>query len=257
MLAKRKELNKFTNILSLFCFILVCVLRSYGQENVHMRYIINSKQISNGDFCVYVDTLTLDTLFEDYSIEPWLILLKTKDNIELLRGALYGGMGTKCGCTPLPNGLWVKRYRNGHLKEMGEYDCNKKKGTWLYYHENGNLKIRETYKLPYLTPLVRYDFGNTKYLLNGLYSEYYENGVLKLEGKYVIAEEFSSIDTLLTVQSETHELLRTPIIGSFWNPKSIKIGIWKEMDEKQKRVKKENFQPFKDSNKKYRPIENR
>ncbi len=242
----------------LFGVLVVFQINCFGQENWlndRLKEIKVEKLLY-----VYLDTLTSDTLFANYEIGQRI--LKSKENVELSRGSVYGGLGTKCGCTPVPHGLWVKRHRNGYMKEAGEYFCNRKVGTWTYYHGNGNLKKVETYELPYLEFLTEQGepwdtLKNKEYLINGLYAEFYENGNLKIEGRYEIIEEFSNIDTLITFELETYNEIKTPITGAFWIPKSVKVGLWKEIDENGKLLKVENIEPVLFSEKRYRPIASR
>lgn len=208
---------------------------------------------------VYLDTLTLDSLIVNADI--WQTTIKTKENIEISKGSMVGGMGSECGCEPEPHGLWIKRYRNGNFKEIGEYFCNTKKGTWTYFHENGNLMKTETYALPYLEFITTHeqpwDTLKNTYLLQGLYAEYYPNGQLKVEGKYEIIEAYSETDTVITFDPDTYVEIKTPNKGSFWLPKSVKTGVWKWVDENGKLSKIERFDPLWYEDKRFRPIANR
>jgi len=209
---------------------------------------------------VYLDTVTSDTIFENHQTGQKIV--KSHDNIVLSQGSLFGGMGTPCGCTSKPHGMWIKRYRNGNLKETGEYFCNRKTGTWTYYHENGNIKKIETYQLPYLEFLTEVNeswdtLQNNVYLLSGLYAEYYENGQLKEEGRYEIVEEFKTVDSLITFHPDTYEDLITTTKGAFWRPKSIKTGFWKYVDETGKHVNIEKYDPPWYTDQHFRPLARR
>ncbi len=155
----------------------------------------------------------------------------SKEGVILAEGTLNGGMGSKCGCDLNQHGYWTTRYRNGHLKSQGKYDCRKKIGTWILYHDNGQIAEIATYKRPYSDALtVRYMPGATlskKPILSDLYLTYYPNGQLKVAGNYTIVEEHSNTDTVYTViDIETFDTDTTIVKGDFWNPISKKSGCW-------------------------------
>jgi len=181
---------------------------------------------------IMVDTIKGDTA--KYHQKTGRYLEISKEDIVLIDGHKMGGMGTKCGCEPLPHGYWIEKYRNGHLKEQGRYLCSKKIGTWIFYHENGQIKKVENYKNPYIDIFTEDTiFGNlrTDFLLEGPYLEYYPNGQLKTEGKYEIIEEFSGIDTIYTFDMDTYEPISHVVRGQFWIPKSKKSGFWNHYSE--------------------------
>ena len=43
-------------------------------------------------------------------------------------------------------GTWVGYHENGQLWIKGYYKNNKREGTWVSYHENGQLRSRGNYK---------------------------------------------------------------------------------------------------------------
>ena len=176
---------------------------------------------------IEIDETTGDTskLFRNRYVEV------SSHGVLLVEGHVLGGLGTVCGCEPLPHGYWIERFRNGKLKAQGKYHCNQKEGTWTYYYENGNIKKIESYHQAYSVPL--YQLAATfqeslkdYFLLDGPYLEYYPNGQLKVDGQYKIMEEYSNTDTLFTIDSETYERIPTIIQGDFWIPKSKKVGYW-------------------------------
>lgn len=243
---------------SLFAILVVVQTCFYGQENgLHDRLLaIKTEPL----LIVFLDTLTLDTIFENHA--TGLIVVKSTGDVELVRGSRYGGLGTPCGCEPQPHGLWIKRYRNGNLKEIGEYFCNQKKGTWTYYHENRNLMKIETYASPYLEFLTEHGqswdtLKNNSFLRSGLYAEYYANGMMKETGKYEIVEEFSESDTLTTFDPDTYQEIKTIVKGVFWIPKTVKTGTWKWTDEAGNLIKVEHYHPYGKDRTRYRPIASR
>lgn len=250
-----KMANKWLLLLGV---LVVDQINFYGQETWPYGRLKELKR--ERLLFVYLDTLTQDTLFVNNEIGQRII--KSKENVEISRGSVFGGMGSACGCEPRPHGLWIKRHRNGNYKEIGEYYCNRKKGTWIYYHENGNLKRYETYESPYLEWLTEQGqpwdtLKRNSYLLSGLYAEYYANGKLKEEGRYEIIEEFSETDTLTTFDPYIYEEVTTILKGAFWIPKSVKSGVWVWSDENGNLVRVEIFEHPWHKNSKYRPIASR
>jgi antitoxin component YwqK of YwqJK toxin-antitoxin module len=230
----------------------------YGQEHLWYGRLIKKE----GRLSVYLNEWTLDTLFENHENRQRIV--KSKENVEISRGSISGGMfwNGQCGCDVKPYGLWINRYRNGNLKEIGEYYCNQKKGTWTYYYENGNLKKYETYDSPYLKTLTEVGqpwetLHDSPYLLSGPYAEFYANGKLKEEGRYEIIEEFSETDTVIIFDPETYEETKVAIEGPFWLPKSMKTGRWKWGDENGNLIRVEDIKPLWYDNPKYRSIASR
>ena len=154
----------------------------------------------------------------------------SKEGIVLAEGLMVGGEGSPCSCGLAPYGYWTTRYRNGVLKAQGKYACYKKIGTWVTYHENGQIAEIAHYKRPYAAALTeRHTPGSglsKQPLLADLYLAYYPNGQLKTAGNYEIVEELSNVDTLYKLDIETLEVDTTVIEGTFWNPVSKKSGYW-------------------------------
>src|SRR5688572_15558859 len=116
------------NTIKIAAFLLQTVT-NISHAQIHIEW--NDYISISSDHSFYLDTITKDTLYNDRLSSQYF--LTSMEGIELKRGSYYGGMGTKCGCTPKPHGQWIERYRSGTLKETGEYDCNRKIGTWHYY----------------------------------------------------------------------------------------------------------------------------
>lgn len=247
-----------SKIFTTFLLIFGAINNVFCQERTDLRgFKVLKEDIFAGHF-VYLDTLTLDTLH--WNIENDERILVSKEGVELVHGYLFGGMGTICGCEVQPHGLWVRKYRNGHLQEVGEYECNKRVGTWTYFYDNGNISLVETYKMPYsdINNVFRLDTLKSRLpLRTGLYTEYYSNGKRKTEGRYEIIEAFSTSDTLETINPTNYVLEKTPVSGSFWHPKSIKIGIWNTFDEKGDVIKTEDYRFMSSKDEKQRLIINR
>lgn len=186
-----------------------------------------------GNVWLQIDTLIGDTI--TYNSKSDRFLKKSKEGVILIDGHKMGGMGTPCGCEPRPHGYWIERYRNGELKEQGRYFCNRKIGTWTYYHENGQISKVENFVEPYLEMLTRHgnkwDTLKKYFLLEGPYLEYYPNGQLKVEGNYEIVEEYSKTDTIFTFDPDTYEEIIEIVEGEFWIPRSKKSKYWNTYSE--------------------------
>ena len=137
-------------------------------------------------YMLRIDTINGDTAIHYKSTHRYVE--KSKEGVLLKEGHKMGGFGSACGCTPMPHGYWIERYRNGFIKEQGQYDCREKIGTWMYYYENGFPQKVVTYKRPYLEMFTKGESRiknlKSKPLLDGPYLEYYENGQPKLVGHY-------------------------------------------------------------------------
>lgn len=57
------------------------------------------------------------------------------------------------------NGSYKVFYRNGLIKEKGQYNNTQKKGIWYFYNENGVLEKKEKYKNGTLLWQIFYEKG--------------------------------------------------------------------------------------------------
>ncbi|MEI6412262.1 MAG: hypothetical protein WCR52_22925 [Bacteroidota bacterium] len=251
-------MNRFRKEFTLFSVLYLFPILIFGQDIWSYRGLKEIRKQTSVSY--YLDTLTLDTLICDN--ETGERILKSKENIEISRGFISADRSKSCSCEASPNGFWKMRYRNGNLKETGEFTCNEKVGTWTYYYENGNIQRIETYTHPYPEFLTQHSqdwdtLENRNYMLSGLFTEFHPNGSLKKEGSYAIVEVYAQTDTLTTFDPETYETVTKTVSGSFWLPQSIKVGIWRELDDRGKLVKFEYFPSVEGLDKAYRPIESR
>ncbi len=234
-------------------FLILCNI-GIGQEYwPHLTTIELSNRNKN---FTYLDTSTTDTIFVNYL--TFYRTTKTKENIEISKGSIYGGIGTPCGCVPEPHGHWIKRYRNGSLFSIGEYYCNKKLGTWVSFYENGNVNKIENYSFPYhdfIADNLDLDFTYSWIpQISGLYAEYFESGNIKIEGHYKIYEIFANKDTTIIYNPDTYKAELHIIEGEFWIPKSYKDGYWKYYNKDGSIIKVEHYDMKKWKDEKIRPI---
>ena len=87
-----------------------------------------------------------------------------------------------------------------------------------------------------------WDTLKTNFLLEGPYLEYHSNGQLKIEGKFEIVEELSTVDTIYTFDSETYEPISNVVKGEFWIPRSRKSGYWNLYSENGELISNEYFE---------------
>lgn len=219
-----------------------------------------SKDTTDFFYQIRIDTIRGDT--GKYFKGSSRYLEVSKEGVEIVDGHWYGGMGTPCGCSRKPHGYWIERYRNGNLKEHGTYFCNRKTGTWIYYHENGQIAKVEHLKRPYEESYYNvadyFDIRlDNRPLRDGAYLEYYPNGQIKVDGFYTIIEAFSTVDTLFSVDLETYDILKEVIEGEFWLPKSYKTGNWSEYTEDGTQILHEYNRRIEYDGETKRPIESR
>lgn len=196
----------------------------------HVTKIHRDSIYENVHICI--DTIIGDTAKHFIKLGKYVEL--SKEGRLLVDGYKLGGMGTVCGCEPIPHDYWIERYRNGNLKQQGRYFCNRKIGVWTSYYKNGKIKKIENHERTYMEIFTKQGMpGKLKkgFLLEGPYLEYYPNGQMKVEGRFEIVEEFTTIDTIFTYDSETYEPIATVVEGEFWIPKSKKSGYWNSYSE--------------------------
>lgn len=126
---------------------------------------------------------------------------------------------------------WKEFYKNGILKEEGDYYRNMKTGDWKYYYPSGKLmKLERIFfdeeGIPYYT---------VKPILQSEY-EYYENGQLKMEGQY--EKSYDGVDSILIPDPTTGNLNLEIINGIIC---SKKCGTWNYYNPDGTLMKKEEY----------------
>lgn len=214
----------FSNLLACQVFENPVILHGHLIKTIEYKDSLTEK--------IYKETIEIknsDTIkYYNYSNRYELI---NEKGIKIVEGHAMGGMGTECGCEPKPHGEWIERYPNGILKSIGQFQCGNKTGKWVYFFENGNIYKIENYKLAYPDILTQNQYEwdtlpKQRYLLSDTYQEYYPNGQIKVDGNYSIIEVHSIRDTLITFDPDTYNEIKQEIKGSFWLPKSEKVGLW-------------------------------
>lgn len=212
-------------LFSCFIFCQLAVAQFYPNPK-HIYTKKNKRDSVKGSIYIRINNTTGDTAKFFFSLKKYISI--SKEGIVLEEGSISAGMGSKCGCEAEPNGNWTTRYRNGQLKSQGKYDCHKKIGTWVSYHDNGRVATIQTYQRPYsklFIQLSKVGLDNRP-LLTDLCLSYHYNGQLKTVENYEIVEKFSPIDTIYAYDPDTFEEKITIVEGSFWNPISKKTGEW-------------------------------
>jgi hypothetical protein len=229
----------------LLMFINVSNLKSQDYWRIGKTIKKEYKDDNYGQIHERIDTTNNDTI--RYTRKSDRYLIKSSDNIILVDGHMWGGMGTPCGCEPTPHGYWIEKYRNGKYKSQGKYFCREKVGTWTYYYENGQISKIESFRKPYekfakeLNSIVDAILIKNYYLRDGPYLEYYPNGQLKIEGTYKIFEEYSKTDTIFEFDLETFAPIITVIEGDYWIPRSKKVRTWNFYDENGRILEHEKY----------------
>ncbi len=247
---------KFTlsGILLLICGVCIAQSRFYQRWHLSKSY--------NHEYHKFVDE-RIDTIRGDtskYFANTDKYIEVSKEGVLLIEGYKLGN----CGCEPQSNGYWIERYRNGNLKNQGEYECGRKIGRWIYYFENGQIAKIENFKKTYDKFIMSLpdgsDINNPFYRMSlpeGRYLEYYPNGQLKIEGRYKIIEEFSKTDTVSTFDMDTYEETVKVYEGEFWNAKSKKSGVWNSYAENGEVIKHEKYEVVIDTAIGIRDVESR
>lgn len=147
----------------------------------------------------------------------------------------------------LRKGIWVFRYDNGDTLAIGKYDNSGNKiDKWISYYPNQQTKKVENYLL-YDTQLIwDIDSNKTKEVLkskkHGEYLEYYENGQIKIQGKY--KSEIIQKDSAYSVSYQEHWEVPMPMLWRYTKGFIIvtkKTGKWFYYDEKGILRKEEDY----------------
>jgi len=244
-----------TKITLFICTIGIC--QEVPKERYLEKYFTDEVK---GIVRILIDSENGDTI--TYISRSGRYLKKSIEGVILIDGHKMGGMGSACGCEPTPHGYWIERYRNDKLKEQGRYFCNRKIGTWIYYHENGKISKVENFAKPYIEMLTSFEYNwdtllKRYYLLEGPYLEYYPNGQLKVEGTYEIIEEYSKTDTIFRFDLDKYEEKIELVEGDFWIPRSKRSNNWYTYSQNGEVLSHEfyDLKTFEDKN--IRPIESR
>ena len=234
------------------CFLYFLFLSNIGFGQEYWPYSKRIELSNQNKIITYLDTSTADTIIDNYL--TFYRIVKTKENIEISKGPFIG----PCGCEPKPNGHWIKHYRSGRLFSIGEYYCNMKLGTWVYFYENGTVNKIENYSFPYhdfATDNLEFGFTYSSLpIISGLFTEYFESGKIKIEGYYKIYEKFKNKDTFIVYNPETYEEELSIVEGNFWIPQSFKDGYWKYYNEDGSKIKVKKYNLKNWKNEKIRPI---
>ena len=70
------------------------------------------------------------------------------------------------------DGTWISYHENGQLKYKGDYKNGRQEGTWIGYHENGQLHYKGEYKNGKRegTWIIYYDDGPSYFLFNAFWN---------------------------------------------------------------------------------------
>lgn len=175
-----------------------------------------------------IDTLTGDTL--KIVTETYVRITKFGDTVETLKfdKCLWS---SKCSDDGYDfSGRYKEFYKSGQLKRIGSLVCNKKKGEWISYYQDGNIAKYENYESYELS------LGHKIPYQSGIYKEFYPNGQLKISGMYRVVQKWTAV---LSVDTELYEIKRE---CCDWVTTSIKCGTWREFDTEGHLIQKADYQ---------------
>jgi hypothetical protein len=169
--------------------------------------IDTSKTVTYNTFRNYVKIFQYDTLLEEGYISWCCIDCKCRGN------------------------EWIYYYKNGKIKETGDYYRQQKINDWKYYYETGKLKKFESI----FFDLDGIGYYSVRPMLQSEY-EYYENGQLKMEGQY--EKSYDGVDSIYMVEPETGKETLQTIFGTTC---SKKCGTWNYYNPDGSLMRKEEY----------------
>ena len=160
-----------------------------------------------GTYYLWRENDSLWTVFLSFDKPYTYRLLDMKEHV-LVEGEL--GEELEGGHLLGKNGRWSEFYKNGSIKSVGYYEANQTLGYWEYYHPNG--AKRKTFQYS------KVEWEGMEYLLLlGAYEEFYNNGQIKILGKYTYRIDTVEVAGTVTASGEPEvELI----------PVSKRAGIW-------------------------------
>lgn len=165
------------------------------------------KTDQNGTYYLWREQDSLWMVFISFNPPYNYRLLDMKEHV-LVQGEL--GEQLESGHLLVKNGLWTEFYKDGNIKSKGYYEANQPLGYWEYYHPNGAKKKTFQYaKVPW--------DGMAYWLLLGAYEEFYNNGQLKIMGKYTYRIDTVAVEGVMSPGGEP-EYQYVPV--------AQRAGIW-------------------------------
>ena len=171
-------------------------LQSYnnGKESkneISLGVVYNKVVLNNNNYLLgVVENNLKQGLFKELNTNDEVISYRFYKNDTLFYKGNYDSLNNKTG-------KWIYYWENGNIKIEGEYLQNLKTKEWKYFYKNGNIQQKGTYikNLPNGLWEWWYD-GRRKrrteeYLNgreNGIVNEYDTNGVIITYGEYVYGE---------------------------------------------------------------------
>lgn len=197
----------------LCAFVILCFLNGNAQTEMPFRGADTDlltdtlKTDKQGTYYLWREQDSLWTVFLSFDAPYIYRLLDMKEHI-LVQGEL--GADLDGGHLLVKNGQWSEFYKDGSIKSTGYYEANRAIGYWEYYYPNGAKRKAFQYSK------VEWE-GIEHLLLLGAYEEFYNNGQVKIIGKYTYR-----IDTV-----EVSGTTSSPGTPEFeYLPVAKKAGIW-------------------------------
>ncbi|GEM_PF-1600008 len=165
------------------------------------------KTDKNGTYYLWREQDSLWMVFLSFEPPYSYRLLDMKEHV-LVAGELSEQL--EGGHLLVKNGRWSEYYKDGSIMSTGYYEANQPLGYWEYYHPNGVKK--RTYQFS----KVEWE-GRDYLLMLGAYEEFYNNGQVKIIGKYTYR-----IDTV--AQEGVVDANGAPEFA--YIPVAKKVGTW-------------------------------
>lgn len=206
------NIYKYYRPVLLCTFVLLCFLSGNAQTEMPFRGADTElltdtlKTDQQGTYYLWREQDSLWMVFLSFDAPYIYRLLDMKEHV-LVEGEL--GEQPEGGQLLVKHGRWSEFYKDGSIRSTGYYEANQPLGYWEYYYPNGAKRKSFQYS--------KVAWEGFEYLLMlGAYEEFYNNGQVKIIGKY-------------TYRIDTVEAGNSPVAGAAevtYVPVSKRAGTW-------------------------------
>lgn len=178
-------MNRFCRHIFIVLVLIVTSFDGLSQIATEYGYPVKWDRITELEKYIMkgVDTLTLDSILIDSNR-----YIRQKKDGQILEELSFSKNYYSFDCSDEGlklSGYWTSYYKSGNIKEQGFIRCNHKFGDWVYFYESGRIMKYERY-----SGINIVDSNPNAGLLNGSYLEYHENGEVKISGTWRIVEKY-------------------------------------------------------------------
>jgi hypothetical protein len=214
----------FLSLIFLSAFLNVfSQVKEYPGQNTRHSFEVVRKD-SGG---VYFKYREIDSIYMFLSTDLMTYRMYDKENHLLVEGDWSGPRDENF---KKKYGTWKEYYRNGKLKSTGAYDADYATGPWKYYYDNGKIKSEVWYRV------VKSDeWKYEKSIEEGEHLEYYENGQVKISGRFKASPGADTLDVTRDEPPYDEEQLIIKILNS------APTGVWKYFSADGKMEKEIHF----------------